>query len=140
MRPRVAIEVFLFNSEGNKFLMINKNNNLSLPYSLLEYSEDFEQCAQRCLKEKLDLLINDIQMYTYLCSFNCLDKRSNFHRIEIFYSITLKEGQNIKDECNFVWYSYDEIEKNNNLSIPLQTFFKNYDITNNEDILELRAP
>ena len=141
MRPRVAIEIFLFNSTGDKFLMIKKNNILYLPYTLLEFSEDFEQCAQRCIQEETNILINDKQKLNFLCSFNCLDKKTDFHRIEIYYATQLSDNQLVKDECGFVWNNFDEIEKNFiNCVFPVQMFFKKYNIKSNQDIIQLRAP
>jgi 8-oxo-dGTP diphosphatase len=146
-RPKVHVNVFIFNSEGNKILIGKRydDGSLSILVGKLEYGEDFEDCASRILSNLTNILVEDPQRIKFICSYNAVDRVNNNHVVSIDYYIQLtKEEEKFYLSVdkyyfqNWNWYSYEEITKlYDNLKSGMQIFFKKFNIKNLDDIKNL---
>jgi 8-oxo-dGTP diphosphatase len=146
-RPRVMINVFIFNSEGNK-LLVGKtydDGTHSILGGKLEFGEDFDDCASRILSNTANILVEDNSRIKFICSYNAVDRNNNNHCISIDYYIQLTTEEEksylIVDKFHFQqwsWYSFEEVCKMyDNLKTGLQIFFKKFNIKNFEEIKNL---
>jgi 8-oxo-dGTP diphosphatase len=146
-RPKVVINVFMFNSEGNKILVGKRFDDgaLGILCGKLEYGEDFEDCASRILSNLTNILVEDPTRIKFICSYNAVDRSSNTHIVAIDYYIQLTKEEEkfylIVDKYyfqNWNWYSYEEISKMyDSLKSGMQIFLKKFNIKNLDDIKNL---
>ena len=145
-RPRVMINVFIFNSEGDK-LLVGKtydDGTHSILAGKLEFGEDFDECASRILSNTANILVDNNRI-KFICSYNAVDKINNIHCVSIDYYIQLTKEEEkfylIVDKFHFQnwnWYSFEEVCKMyDNLKTGMQIFFKKYNIKNYDDIKNL---
>ena len=143
-RPKIMINVFIFNTEGNKLLIGKRYDDGSFATisGKLDYGEGFEDCAARILCNVANILLEDQERLKFLCSYNVVDKLANVHLVSIdFYLQLTKEeekGYLMIDSYHFQnwsWYSYEEILKMyDNLFCGLRTFMKKFDIKSLDEI------
>jgi 8-oxo-dGTP diphosphatase len=146
-RPKVVINVFIFNSDGNKILVGKRydDGTLGILAGKLEYGEDFEDCASRILSNLTNILVEDPQRIKFICSYNAVDRVNNSHIVAIDYYVQLtKEEEKFDlnvDKYYFQtwnWYSYEEIDKmHDSLKSGMQIFLKKFNIKNLDDIKNL---
>lgn len=146
-RPKVVINVFIFNSDGTKILVGKRfdDGTLGILAGKLEYGEDFEDCASRILSNLTNILVEDPQRIKFICSYNAVDRANNNHIVSIDYYIQLTKEEEkfylIVDKYyfqNWNWYSFEEITKlYDSLKSGIQIFLKKFNIKNLDDIKNL---
>ncbi len=137
-RPKVDIGIYLLNEEGNKILLgFNKiENRWKLPGGKLQFSDDFTDCAQRELYNKLNLKVKAERLEKFV-SLNVLDRERNYHSIEVDFhlKLTINEEKFIKNSSKldyewWVWFEYNDIlEVKHELCFGIEAFFKKFKIT-----------
>ncbi len=137
-RPNVGIGVFMFNANGDKFIIgkRTKENLFGLPGGALEAFETFEECAARELFEETALKIDDLSRVKYISCFNCVKKESYYHWVCVYMKINLtsEEETHVKnleqDKCEgWIWITLkDLLSMWDNLFYPLQTFILSFSI------------
>jgi 8-oxo-dGTP diphosphatase len=146
-RPKILINVFIFNSDGNKLLMAKRydDGRYTTINGKLDYGEGFEECAYRILSSQANILLEDQERLKFLCTYNVVDKQSNLHFVSIDYQLQLSK----EDEKNYLiidsyhfqnwsWFSFEEISKMEEfLSSGLKVFLKKFSINSIEEIKNL---
>lgn len=147
-RPKAIINVFVFNSEGDKLLVGKRVDDglWSILSGRLGYGEDFEDCATRLLSKHANILIDkNSERLKFICSYNAVSKSKNLHLVAVDYYIQFtKEEEKYHLLINpyyfqsWNWYMFEEISKMYDyLYLTMQTFLDKFNITKFEDIKSL---
>jgi ADP-ribose pyrophosphatase YjhB (NUDIX family) len=146
-RPKILINVFIFNSQGNKLLLGKRydDGHFTTINGKLDYGEGFEDCAYRILSSLANILLEDQDRLKFLCTYNVVDKESNLHFVSIDYQLELsKEDEKsylMIDSYHFQtwsWFSFEEVLKMEDiLSSGLKVFLKKFSINSLEGIKSL---
>lgn len=137
-RPKVDVGVVVLNSSSEKILLgLHKaENKWKIPSGKLLYSENFSDCAEREIKNKLSISVEPYR-FKRSVSFNVLDKPKNLHSIEIDFLVkltkkeeTLVRNPRLSEFDWWVWFDYSElIEEMPRFSLALNILFSKFKVS-----------
>lgn len=146
-RPKIIVNIFIFNSEGTRVLMGKRHDDghYDTIAGKLDYGETFEDCANRLLSNMANIMIEEQDRLQFLCSYNVVNKSANIHFVSIDYKLQLTKEEEksylIMDGFHFqrwAWYSFEEMSKMEDcLSLGLKVFLTKFNINSLEDIKSL---
>jgi ADP-ribose pyrophosphatase YjhB (NUDIX family) len=144
-RPKAIVNVYIFNSEGDKILMGKRVEDglWGVPNGKLVYGEDFDECSTRLLSKHVNLLVDKPnERIKFLCTYNAVSKNKSQHLISIDYYIQVTREEeksylmiNPNHFQSWGWVTFEEILKlYDHLYLTMQVFLDKFNITKLDDI------
>lgn len=125
--PYCIVGLFLVDPEKNSVLLVKdkETSEYTIPISLLEFGEEWEECAARKLFEDTGIVVNPEKM-RHISTFNCLDLQKEYHSIAIFLYYEIN-SQTIELENNYFFTNFEFLkEKFDTLIFNMRVFLQKY--------------
>ena len=106
--PYCIVGVFLVNPESNKVLLAKdkESNKYTIPLGLLEFGDEWEECASRKVLEDTGITISNERL-RHISTMNCFDHENENHSIAIFlYGEINSEAFELKNDYFFTDFEF----------------------------------
>ena len=125
--PYCIVGVFLVDPEKNSVLLVKdkETNEHTIPLSLLEFGDEWEECAARKVLEDTGITISTERM-RHISTFNCLNLEKDYHSIAIFLHAEIN-SQGIELKNNYFFTDFDFLKENyDTLIFNMKVFLQKY--------------
>ena len=131
----VGIGIFLIDKKEQKILIGKRPEGglFGLPGGWLEFNEEFEETAQRELKEETGLLLEK-RRFKHIKTLNCIWTEYKYHNLSVVMYAEIDSDErrkiiNAEPEkcCGWFWTTIEELRKEENLSrlfYPIRTMLE----------------
>ena len=125
--PYCIVGVFLVDQEKNSVILVKdkETNEYTIPLALLEFGEEWEECASRKVFEDIGIQISPEKM-RHISTFNCMNLEKDYHSIAIFLHVEIN-SQNIELKNNYFFTNFEFLKENyDTLIFNMKVFLKKY--------------